>query len=57
MGDNKPRATLPTSTVKHNIELNAQALKNEPPDRNAAWWQRKFWATLYSTWKGLVERH
>ncbi len=58
MSDDEPRATLPTSTVEHNKKLDAEILKREPPDRHAPWWQRGYWATtLYSTWRGLRERH
>jgi hypothetical protein len=53
----RTKGQLPTSTVEHNKKLDAEILKREPPDRDAPWWQRKFWATLYSTWRGLRERH
>jgi hypothetical protein len=57
MSDDESRATLPTSTLQHNIKLDAAILKKETPDRDAPWWQRRFLATLYSTWRGLFERH
>jgi hypothetical protein len=57
MDEGDPRATLPTSTIKHNIKLDEAITKNEPPDRNAPGWERRFLATLYSTWRGLFERH
>jgi hypothetical protein len=47
-------STLPSSTKQFNKELDAQILKQEPPDdltRDAPWWQRRHWATLWSTIK------
>ena len=57
MSDDEPRATLPTSTAQHNIRLDEAIIKNEPPDRDAPWWQRRYFATLYSTLKGFFDRH
>jgi hypothetical protein len=45
----KSESTLPTSTVEHNKKLDDLALKQEPIDRDAPWWQRKFFATTWST--------
>ncbi len=55
MSDDEPRATLPTSTVRHNKKLDEEILKKEPPDRDAPWWQRMHWATLYSTVKAWLQ--
>ena len=57
MSDDEPRATLPTSTAQHNVRLDEAIIKNEPPDRDAPWWQRRYFATLYSTLKGFFDRH
>jgi hypothetical protein len=35
MSDDESRATLPTSTLQHNIKLDAAILKKETPDRDA----------------------
>jgi len=49
--DDRDSATLPTSTVRFNQELDAQIVSQEPRDLDAPWWQRKFFATAWSTVK------
>ena len=44
-------ATLPTSTREHNKQLDKQITDQEPPDHDAPWRQRRYWATLWSTVK------
>jgi len=46
--------TLPTSTIAHNVKLDAEILRQDPPDQNAPWWQRKF-ATLASTMRSWIK--
>ena len=47
-------ATLPTSTVEHNIELNKQIVDREgPPDWNTPWRARKFAVTVMTTFRNL----
>lgn len=61
MNDNNatlPSSVLPSSTVQHNRELDEQILRQEPPDdltRAAAWWQRRYFATAYSTIKSWFQ--
>jgi hypothetical protein len=45
-------STLPTSTRAHNKELDAEIMRREPAGdltRDAAWWQRRHRATLWTT--------
>ena len=46
-----PESTLPSSTKDHNKILDAQILKQEPPDYDAPWFGRRFFATAWSTVK------
>jgi hypothetical protein len=49
------KATLPSSTVEHNKELDRQIVDREQPDRDAPWWQRKFFATTWSAIKSWCQ--
>jgi hypothetical protein len=49
-------ATVPSSTKAHNRQLDQQIVDREAIDRDAPWWQRKFFATAYSTVASVVRR-
>jgi hypothetical protein len=48
-------ATLPSSTKEHNKKLDKLVTEREPPDRNAPWWERRHWATMWSTVRGWFQ--
>jgi len=49
-------ATLPTSTIAHNKKLDARILsKEEPPDYDAPWFGRRYFATARSTVKKWLQ--
>jgi hypothetical protein len=47
--NDEPEATLPTSTIKYNIKLDAQIIEKEPRDYDAPSFERRYLATLWST--------
>jgi hypothetical protein len=51
VNDEESRATVPTSTIQHNIKLDAEILNREPPDEKTldAPWAWRIYATLASS--------
>jgi hypothetical protein len=52
----KNESTLPTSTKEHNKMLDAQIADKEPPDYDAPWFERRYFATAWSTVKAWLGR-
>jgi hypothetical protein len=48
-------ATLPSSTREHNKMLDDEILRQEPLDYEAPWFQRRDWATWWSTIKARFQ--
>ena len=42
-------ATLPSSTKEHNKALDKEIVDREEKPIDAPWWERRHWATLWST--------
>jgi hypothetical protein len=55
VSDDEHKATLPTSTVQHNIKLDEAILKKEPRDYDAPYFERRYLATLWTTVKSWFQ--
>jgi hypothetical protein len=44
-------STVPSSTREHNKQLDAEIMKLEPPDYDAPWFGRRYFATMWTTIK------
>jgi hypothetical protein len=52
----KFRITIPSSTRALNWQLDQQIVDREPPDYDAPWFGRRYFATFYSTLVGAIKK-